>query len=204
MAIELVKVPCPICGQNSNKIVAVGYDFEYLTTEKEFNFCKCNKCELLYLSPRPGIKEINRIYPPEYNAFHFHKIKNPIVRWGRSFIQKRKVIAIKKLLPGKADVIDVGCGSGTLLKILKKYGRREWNLSGNDFNDNMLQLVRKNNIRTISGRFENIDNDIKYDLIIFNQAIEHLDYPSAVIKKSNELLKERGFLFIFEDAKFIM
>ena len=54
MAIELVKVPCPICGQNSNKIVASGYDFEYLTTEKEFNFCKCNKCELLYLSPRPG------------------------------------------------------------------------------------------------------------------------------------------------------
>ncbi len=194
--IELTKVSCPICSRDSSDIIASGYDFEYATCNQEFFLRKCNNCDLVYLSPRPDIAELSRIYPPQYNPFHFHKIRNPIVRWGRNFVQRRKVSIIKELLCKRANIIDVGCGSGTLLMLLKKFGREDWHLFGNDFNLECLEQLRRVGIETIPGRFEDISTDLRFDLIILNQTIEHLEYPAKVIKKAVELLASKAFLFI--------
>lgn len=194
--IKLIKVSCPVCNRDSNRTVASGYDFEYATCAQEFFFRECKGCDLVYLSPRPAATELARIYPDKYNPFRFHNIKNPIARLGRNFVQRKKVHEITKLLPQRANIIDVGCGSGTLLMLLRKFGRKHWRLFGNDFNSEALNQVKRLRIETIPGRFEEIDTSLRFDLIILNQTLEHLDYPARVIRKAAESLAPNGVLFI--------
>ncbi len=196
MAMKLVEVSCPICFRNSNQEIATGYDFEYATSKQEFYLRECKGCGLIYLSPRPDISELSTIYPSQYNPLHFHKIKNPVVRWGRQIIQRKKIAAIKKILPKAANILDVGCGSGALLLLLRQYGSKDWQLFGNDFNSESLSNLHEMGITTFAGRFEQIDIKIKFDLIILNQALEHMDHPSQVIKKSFEILSPGGLIFI--------
>ena len=46
---ELQKTNCLNCDAN---------DFQLFDTENGFNLVKCNKCELLYVNPRPSDNEI--------------------------------------------------------------------------------------------------------------------------------------------------
>ncbi|MDB4349599.1 class I SAM-dependent methyltransferase [Omnitrophica bacterium] len=195
-AIRLNKVPCAICGNSSDNVIAAGYDFEYTTCARELSLRKCTGCGVIYLSPRPAISELGRIYPPQYNPFHFSNIKNPIVRFGRNFTQRKKVKALKMLLPEKASIMDAGCGSGALLMLLKKFGSGQWRLFGNDMDTGPAEHLKEEGIGIIPGRFEEIDTDLRFDLVILNQTIEHLDSPLEVLKKISGLLAPKGFLLI--------
>ncbi len=194
--IKLTEVNCPICDQCSDEITASGYDFEYATTDHEFTFRRCPACKVVYLSPRPVPSELSRIYPPEYNPFHFNKIRNPIIRWGRQYTQKAKASAIRKLLGETANVLDVGCGSCALLSLLKKLAPPGWRLYGNDMSEDALLQAENLGFEKIKGRFEEVETAQRFDLIILNQTIEHLDDPVKIIEKSAELLLPGGILFI--------
>lgn len=187
---------CPICSRPCHNVVAAGGDFEYQTCTERFTFRACSTCDTLYLSPRPDVSELPRIYPPQYNAFHFHKIGNPLVRRGRRFVQKRKANAIRKLLPEEATVLDVGCGSGELLSLLARFGPRGWRLFGNDFNPTALESVAHLGIETIPGRFEDLEVDMRFDLIVLNQTLEHMEHPARVVRKAADLLKPEGILVV--------
>jgi SAM-dependent methyltransferase len=196
VATKTIDVPCPICDRHSGSSVASGYDFEYRTCAEEFTFRRCASCDVTYLNPRPDTSELAKIYPPEYNPFHFHKIRNPIVRWGRRLTQKRKLSAIRKLLAEDATVLDVGCGSGDLLKLMAEFGSKRWRLFGNDLNQESLKTVAQLGIGTIPGRFEEVNVGMQFDLIVLNQTIEHLEEPAKVIRKAADVLRPSGVLFI--------
>jgi SAM-dependent methyltransferase len=196
LATKTIEVPCPICNRHSGSGVASGYDFEYRTCAEEFTFHRCALCDVTYLNPRPDTSELAKIYPPEYNPFHFHKIRNPIVRCGRRLTQKRKLNAIRKLLPEDANVLDVGCGSGDLLKLMAEFGSKSWRLVGNDLNQKSLKTIAQLGIGTIPGRFEEVDVGMQFDLIVLNQTIEHLEEPAKVIRKAADVLRPGGVLFI--------
>ena len=196
-AIPLVAVACDVCGQETQTItVANGVDFEYATCSNSFSIVRCNECGLHYLNPRPEISTLNIIYPPSYEPFHFHESANPFIKYGRAFVQKKKVKAISRLVPPDASIIDVGCGSGYLLSLLKRYGSPDWKLYGNDFSEVSLANLERLEIEAIAGRFEALDTAHKFDLIILNQTIEHLDSPSRVVEKASHLVKPGGALFI--------
>lgn len=197
MGIRRSEVACPICRRSDDApVVAVGRDFEYDTCAEQFTLRRCATCDVIYLSPRPDACELERIYPPQYNAFHFHRIRNPIVRGGRQWVQKGKVSAIRRLVPPDADIIDVGCGSGALLQLMARHGSPGWRLVGSDFNADALAALEPSGIATLVGRFEELELDRQFDLIILNQAIEHFDDPAAVVAKAAEALKPGGILFI--------
>lgn len=194
--IKLIEVPCPVCQTTDKLAIATGRDFEYATTQQDFTLHKCRNCGIVYLSPRPDITELSGIYPPEYNPFSFHKIKNPVVRWGRTFVQKKKVNYLRKMLPENAAIIDVGCGSGSLLLLLKEFGSKNCRLYGNDFNVQNLGILGAAGIQTLTGRFEEIDTDLRFDAVILNQTIEHMDCPTDVVNKAAELLRPGGMIVI--------
>ena len=190
-------VSCDLCGrETSTRIVANGVDFEYATCPNTFSIVRCNECGLHYLNPRPDISTLNIIYPQSYEPFHFHESTNPFIRYGRAFVQKKKVKAISRLVPPDGSIIDVGCGSGYLLSLLKRYGSPDWKLYGNDFSEVSLANLERLGIQAAAGRFEELDTALQFDLIILNQTIEHLDSPSSVVEKASHLVKPGGALFI--------
>jgi SAM-dependent methyltransferase len=94
-------------------------------------------------------------------------------------------------------IIDAGCGSGQLLALLQRHGPKSWTLYGNDISsESLARIEQRLGISTIAGRFETIEADVRFDMIILNQTIEHLDRPSHVVAKAFELLKPGGVLFI--------
>jgi SAM-dependent methyltransferase len=153
-------------------------------------------CKLVFLDPRPVVGELDTIYPPEYEPFHFGESRNPFVRHGRDAVQRGKVRALSRLVPEAANVLDAGCGSGELLRLMRRLGPSGWRLVGNDFSDIALEYVRRLGIETLPGRLEDVRTDLRFDLVVLNQTIEHLQSPRSVVEKAHELLRPNGVLAI--------
>lgn len=194
---DLVFVPCPYCHTEDYDVVATGRDFEFETSEKNYQFVSCKECGLLRLNPRPNITDLNNIYPKEYNCYHIETFYHPLLNIIRLFFQKRIVSDIKKLCNKQALILDVGCGSGELLLLLRKYGSKNWNLAGNDITDASKGSLIKHNIDFIKGRFEDLNfHRGDWDVIILQGVIEHLDDPDKVIKGAYRMLKKGGYLML--------
>ncbi len=190
-------VPCPGCGVMRQEEMASGWDFEYCTSTDEFKIRVCRQCDLAYLSPRPVIDELSRIYPPEYNPFNFQKMKNPFIRFGREAVQLRKVRTLEKYLTEGDRVMDIGCGSGNLLMLLQKKGRNSYDLWANDMDKAIVAHLEPMGISLAVGRLEDLELPAgHFDALIMNQVIEHLDAVKGVAAKAYELLKPGKVLII--------
>jgi SAM-dependent methyltransferase len=191
-------VVCDYCGEHvPSTIVSRGRDFEYDTCANDFTFVRCDRCDLVFLNPRPTVDTLGTIYPPSYEPFHFDEMSSSLIGRARNLMQKRSVGVIAGLLPQDAVIIDAGCGSGQLLALLQRYGSKSWTLYGNDIStESLARIEQRLGIGTIPGRFEAITTDVRFDMIILNQTIEHLDRPSHVVAKAAELLRPGGVLFI--------
>lgn len=190
------EVACDFCGSREGEVVARGRDFEYDTCANEWTFVRCRSCALVYLNPRPAISELDTIYPPSYEPFHFHETGTSVIMRARDYVQGRTAHAIRKLIPEDAAILDVGCGSGQFLHLLRRHGSPKWRLYGNDFSDAALDAVKSRGFDVLRGRFETIETDLRFDMIVLNQAIEHLESPSDVVRKGAELLAPNGVFFI--------
>ncbi len=90
-----------------------------------------------------------------------------------------------------ASILDVGCGSGALLLVLRDYGFRQ--LLGSDpFIDHDLHYgdglkILKRRTRELSGRF---------DLIMMNHTIEHVPDPLSDLRQLRDLLAPDGCLLV--------
>ncbi len=188
---------CNNCGSKSSTVVATSRDFEYDTCENEFSHVRCSGCGLVYLRDRPTISSLEIIYPPQYNPYHFDENLSPFVNRVRNYVQAKKIAPMVALVPPDALVVDVGCGGGALLRIMKRLGPPAWRLVGVDFSDDAIDRLGVAGIEGRKGRFEQMDWDLPDpDAIVMNQVIEHLDDPAAVVKRSFELLKPGGVLLV--------
>jgi len=200
VTVEVEDVCCPGCSSSNYEPLTESQDFDYFITDVVFRIVQCPECNLIYVNPRPSLKEIEKIYPEEYSAYHFSDIKNPIIRKARSFMQVAKARKILKCIPrvdNNMHIVDVGCGSPVLLNLLREIAPGEINLYGNDFNPKALELVKRMGFETIPGNFEDVEWENNFfDMIVMNQLIEHLFDIPGVLRKSFSLLKPNGALLI--------
>lgn len=91
------------------------------------------------------------------------------------------------------NILDIGCGTGTELEILKKFGE----VSALDINKEALSLAQEKDIKIILGNIENYDiGQEKYSHVCAFDILEHLQKDSLVLEKIYAALKKGGF-FIF-------
>jgi 2-polyprenyl-3-methyl-5-hydroxy-6-metoxy-1,4-benzoquinol methylase len=175
--------------------VATGYDFEYRTCANQFEIRRAADCDLLYVFPQPRAETLPVIYPPEYIPFQFHELRGP-VRWARDLVQGRKAKAILQFAGNAGKILDVGTGSGMLLRQIASVKGSKENLYANDFSDSILDPLRKEGFRTIAGQAELLDTPERFDVICMNQVLEHLQNPVGVVNRLSALLVPGGYLFI--------
>lgn len=187
---------CNVCQCEKKQAVATGYDFEYQTTREEFHYVQCPACGHIYLEDPPGPDALPVIYPPSYLPYNFHANLNPVVRWARNVLQRRKVAYYKKMLPPDAAILEVGAGSGLLIEALEDFGYRQWRLTANDFSGERLQRLTAKGVNLVIGNFEQLEFDEQFDCIIMNQTIEHFYNPDTVLQRCARLLAKRGILII--------
>ena len=200
-SIRLVNVEpahCPVCppGTTSSP-VARGQDFEYGTTgDLEWTIETCAGCGSRLLQPRPTVESIPLLYPPNYEPYQFDHLPRPI-KFARDLVQRRKVTILRRLAPEEATILDLGCGSGSFLRLLQEHGTKTWRLIGWDFPGPHIAKLADDGVEAIGAPIDGAHAPaIMADVIVMNQVIEHFADPRAPLDVALALLRPGGYLII--------
>jgi SAM-dependent methyltransferase len=205
--LDLVDAPCPTCRSCRNSPVARGVDFEYRTCSNEFSFVRCAGCSTVFLNPRPRVRDLGLIYPTNYYSFvHAEKSGryNPLVQKVWDLLERKRLKLFWSLLGRRPRrILDMGCGTGRLLTLLRKYGYPEWQLVGVEFGiPDELAGERKDGIRIYKGLYEEVAfEEAPFDLIVAQQVVEHAYDPRVMLRKTYDDLAPGGYA-IFDTPDF--
>lgn len=201
---------CILCG--SSKFISL-----YEARDRMFGFSgkfflkKCSKCSLAFLDPQPSGLELKKYYPSKnYYAYNINKKKGfiQILReylikhyYSPNFISLIITTFIKNVpaMPSyckNGKILDLGCGMGDTLLLLKKLG---WETYGIDMDKNAIATGRKLGLKNLTlGTYKNLTRypDNYFDAIRMYHVIEHLDDPSLCICLIKKKLKKNGELII--------
>ena len=200
---------CPICNnEKENKKYFVKEMQQGL--REEFEYIECSNCGCLYIKEIPS--NISKYYDINY-APHVHKnnaidkIKEKIYALYLSnnkiikFIQGDNVTITTKfwnslssegIINKNSSILDVGCGDGEFLTILKKGGFKD--LTGVDLFIDETNMQK--GIKIFQSSLENFHPKRKYDLIISNHAFEHMDHQLENLKCFENLVNDNGIIVI--------
>lgn len=201
LPLRMTAAVCCVCENQPAKVIARGLDFEYSTSPDEFTAVQCDGCALVYLNPRPDLKEFTRIYPSNYHAFEFSENEYGLVFNIRRRLEARRLLKWCKGLPDAAKIIDIGCGDGFHLELLRDFGNKNWTLEGVDADERAVSMARDNNgLNVHCGVLSELDLPREsYDLAILIQTVEHVADPAALLKEIQKLLSPGGRLCIVTD-----
>ncbi|MDP3986689.1 MAG: methyltransferase domain-containing protein [Nanoarchaeota archaeon] len=121
-----------------------------------------------------------------------------IVKRINNTLQKRllKVVEVRD----NSKIIDVGCGTGSLLKLLSEEGKN-LKLEGMDISGKMIKEARKKigkNARLFVGRVEDLDVKNKFDYIFTIDSFHHFADQEKVMDNFFNALKKDGQLVILD------
>jgi SAM-dependent methyltransferase len=203
-----------LCGICTNESGNSRHRFRemFFGTREEFDYLECGVCGTIQLAES---LDLSNYYPEGYYSLgpapdlgsrtwmrrhvtaavgkHMIGRRNPL---GRFVARQRS--DIRELFPSSlrhpalhlnqtSKILDVGCGQGHLLIILRYFGFNR--LTGvdpfivEDFELDPVTHIHKSEIAAIEGNF---------DLIMFHHSLEHVENPAVVLKKAWELLEESG------------
>lgn len=112
-----------------------------------------------------------------------------------SFLQE--IIQNLKSKVQNPKILDVGCGTGANLEMLKQFGESE----GVDVSDDALEFCRKKGLKVHKGLAEELPfADETFDLVTALDVVEHLDDDIAGLKEMRRVLKTGGKTLIFVPA----
>ena len=198
--LRLVPTRCCVCDDDDDEPIAVGEDFEYRTSQVCFLAMRCRGCGLVYLNPRPDISELSRIYPPTYHAFDFSPERFGLIYKIRRRLEARRMLSWCRGLPEDARILDVGCGDGFHLKLLRDFGKPTWRLEGVDLSPAAVACARKAGLKVHEGSAESLSSaQDGYDLVVLIQTIEHIENPPETLAAVRSLLRPGGRVVIVTD-----
>lgn len=201
---------CSIC-YNENGNTAYTVKEMMFGLKEPFTYFKCAKCACLQISQFPA--NMDKYYPASYYSFSaidkfikkiswFKKLQfNQLSGYRKSVLGAIASFGYKSdlynwcrlldLKNKKSSILDVGCGSGELLK--KFYQLGFLNLTGIDpfiekdiyYNDHFRVLKK-----------DVFEVDETYDVIMLHHSLEHMPNQVDILKRLYEVLNANGKLLI--------
>jgi SAM-dependent methyltransferase len=192
---------CCLCNSSDADLIGAGEDFEYRTSPDVFQVLRCRRCELVYLKQRPALSELDRIYPATYHAYQFNEAEFGFIHKVRRQLEARRLLSFCQGLPPSARILDVGCGDGFHLALLRDFGQPAWTLQGIDASQRAVAAAAQAGLTVHLGTVEQTSLPAaSYDLAILIATIEHVADPVGVLKAVRALLKPGGRAVIVTDS----
>ena len=97
------------------------------------------------------------------------------------------------------SILDIGCGGGLLSEPISRLGGIVTGIDASDKNIKSAKIHAKENnlkINYFCNSPENFNTNEKFDIILNMEIVEHVEDVDFFIKKSSELLKKNGLMFI--------
>ena len=87
-------------------------------------------------------------------------------------------------------MLDVGCGDGSLLRILKRHSKMPFSLHGCDLNKEILRPLEDEGITIYPGDFMVLDiPENSFELVLCFHTLEHVPDPKGMLEKMARCLK---------------
>lgn len=111
--------------------------------------------------------------------------------------QKYSWKIMKQFIKDGEDVLEMGIGEGIILDLLSKNNNFVTVLEGSNFLTEKAQLkyAGNNKINIVCKLFEDYTPQAKYDCILANHVLEHIDDPNKLLFKMRTWLKPNGRIF---------
>lgn len=183
-----------ICGSTAARPLFTGTDRLYRTTTKPFQVAACRKCGMLRLSPAPV--ELGPYYPETYWFSPGENAAGRAEEYYRLLVLRDHISFMKEALDGAdGPLLDVGCGGGLLLKLLREKGFRG---IGFDFSNRAAAVAwRQNGVPVICGLLPQAPlRPASCGAISMFHVVEHLPDPKPYLRSAYELLKPGGRLVV--------
>ncbi|MCK4679401.1 MAG: class I SAM-dependent methyltransferase [Bacteroidales bacterium] len=185
---------CIICGEDQFTHYLDCKD--HFLSKQIFTIVECTGCGFRFINPRPFTGELGKYYKSESYISHSGTKKgfiNKIYLLARKFTQDRKY-NIVQAFKSTGSILDIGCGSGELLKLFQKKG---WKTVGIEPDE----LVRKTAINRYSldireeVALKKIP-DGAFDVITMWHVLEHVPDLIDRVKEVKRILKKDGILIV--------
>jgi len=169
----------------------------------KFKIFQCENCNLVFLNPQPKKKILSKHYPKnKYYSIKGNKLEDIKMMLHKLFYSDKflfnKLIfyPLKPFLRGMEIVpqgkfLDIGCGDGKFLRIVRKLGMECYGVDPN------TDEINEINLKIMPIELEKAEfNDNIFDVITLNHVIEHVDNPNKILKEIKRILKPRGTIII--------
>jgi 2-polyprenyl-3-methyl-5-hydroxy-6-metoxy-1,4-benzoquinol methylase len=168
-------VTCKLCGSGDLRLFYTQGD------RHQFRFFRCEQCRLVVCDAPAGVSQekylVTRVDP-----------RTPT---RRNRAHRQTYAFVRRHVPTKGRMLDLGCGDGTLLWLAREDG---WEVEGVELFPEQTRLVRE----TLGMKVETSDItayegvSASWDCVVLTHVLEHLPDPLAALRKIFRLLKPGG------------
>jgi len=196
----LEDVACNLCGSRDTKTF---YSKPGPLTGEDFPLVQCRNCGLLYLNPRLTPDSLLRLYDENYyRAKGFDENVNYVEEYEGNYVKTDTdyhVRVLKQLVPPPAKLLDVGCGTGVLMKALEQQG---YTVNGIEPSPFASKFAKEKGHNVQTGDFLSLDlPPDRYDAVLALEVIEHVYDPGRFLRRARQTLRSGG-LFYYTTGNF--
>lgn len=184
---------------------------DYWVTGEEFRLLKCNQCEVVCTEVQIAGDFFEKYYEKTYYAhdqkflrfglrerLQINRVKiqrgerlSPLERVMNYFLAGQVLVDLPPIVDGK--ILDIGCGAGKLLRVAASVG---YECHGVEPSEQARRILEESGFKAYESLAETVFPKKYFDVIVFNQSIEHMPDPIAALKKALESLVDDGVLIV--------
>jgi 2-polyprenyl-3-methyl-5-hydroxy-6-metoxy-1,4-benzoquinol methylase len=189
---------CLVCGSTRYTALFRASDRLFGTTEEEFAVVRCGECGLMRLDPPPALGKLGQYYPKGYWFSPDQTAAGRLEEAYRRLVLRDHVRFVDRALRStraQGPLLDVGCGGGLFLRLMRRRGFRA---AGLDFSPQAAALAwRQQQVPAVCALLERAPfrRASLAGLTMFH-VLEHLYDPRAYLLAARELLAPDGRLVV--------
>ena len=184
-------VACELCG---------GADYDVVGRKdregRPLQTVLCRQCGLAWTNPRPPDAEIDRYYEAEYRADYSGGATPARRKVLRGMLGARdRLDALRPFLRSGVRALDVGCGAGELVYLLR---REDVDASGLEPGAEYADFARRTldvPVQTATVHTASVE-PASQDLVSMFHCLEHVAHPRQVLATARNWLKPDGHLVV--------
>jgi len=189
---------CLICGSTRYATLFQASDRLYHTTTREFSVVRCAECGLLRLDPQPPPDELRRYYPDSYWFAPGGDAASRLEEAYRRIVLRDHVSFVERALRSSraaGPLLDVGCGGGLFLGLMRARGFR---VAGLDFSREAAAIAwTRQQVPAVCAMLENppFRPQGLAGVTMFH-VLEHLYDPRVYLARVHDLLAPDGRIIV--------
>lgn len=158
----------------------------------KFELYQCVETGFVYANPRLTTDGVNALFDSSLKSY-FQVVEDTYEeRYELSY--EPLANELKELFPAGCNLLEVGCGSGALLSVLRDVGGFE--VKGVELSPAAVEFHEKRKLDVTIGAVESLTGSDKFDAIVLWSVADHFADPAESFAACFRLLRKGGQIFI--------